>query len=231
MHLSEAAAQRGLAAVPLLARVSAADLRALADLGVPRTFPGGSTLFSEGEPGDSLHTVLEGQIRVLVVSPQGQEMTLATLGAADSIGELALLDGRPRSASALAVVDTRTLALSRTDFLSWLGERPRAAMHILETLSLRLRRTNELASDLTFLDVSQRVAKQLLQRLAVPLADGDRLRGPYWLQVTQTELASAVGATREAVNKRLRELERHGWIELHRGAIEVIDRPALEGLL
>ena len=122
--------------LPLLARLWEGDLRALAELGRVCRYVAGEAIFREGDPGDSLHMVMEGEVRIFVLSPEGEELSFSFVGPGERFGDLALLDGRPRSASAVASQLTRTLVVTRGDFILWLSERPRASLALLETLSL-----------------------------------------------------------------------------------------------
>lgn len=212
--------------LPLLARLPEADLQALASRGRVRRFPAGSAIFHEGDPGDALHVVVEGQVGITVLSGAGNEATVATVDTGDCFGEFALLDGRPRSATATATRATRTFVVTRADFVDWLSARPAAALALLETLSLRLRRTDEALADMTFLDLEHRLAKQIL-RLSMA-QDGKQTHVP--IRVTQGELASMLGVSRESVNKQLNAFAREGWIKLARGAISVLDAEALRRL-
>lgn len=212
--------------LPLLARLPEADLQALASRGRVRRFPAGSAIFHEGDPGDALHVVVEGQVGITVLSGGGNEATVATVDTGDCFGEFALLDGRPRSATATATRATRTFVVTRADFVDWLSARPAAALALLETLSLRLRRTDEALADMTFLDLEHRLAKQIL-RLSMA-QDGKQTHVP--IRVTQGELASMLGVSRESVNKQLNAFAREGWIKLARGAISVLDAEALRRL-
>ena len=210
--------------VPLLARLPKAELKALASNGHVHDYTNGIAIFHEGDPGDALHIVIEGGVRIVVASPKGEEATVALLGPGECVGDLALLDGRPRSASAIASGDTKTLVVRRDDFMRWLEERPKAAFALLETLSMRVRRTDEALADFAFLDLPQRLAKRLLN-LAMQ-QDGDRVAGAS-LRITQAELASMLGVSRESVNKQLNRFARDGWITLSRGAVKVVDPEAL----
>lgn len=215
--------------VPLLARLPDAELRALASSGQVRSYPAGATIFREGDPGNSLYIVIEGSVRVAVLSPTGEETTVALLGPGECLGDLALLDGRPRSASAIASQATKTLVVTRDDFTGWLSQRPQAALALLETLSVRMRRTDEVLADLACLDLPQRLAKRLLNLAAAHaevqtkghLAAGIRLR------ITQSELASMLGVSRESVNKQLNLFARDGWLVLGRGSVTLTDTEAL----
>ncbi|MEO6398879.1 MAG: Crp/Fnr family transcriptional regulator [Tepidiformaceae bacterium] len=212
--------------LPLLARLPEADLQALASRGRVRRFAQGSAIFHEGDPGDALHVVVEGQVRITVLSGGGNEATVATVETGDCFGEFALLDGRPRSATATATRATRTFVVTRNDFVEWLSARPAAALALLETLSLRLRRTDEALADMTFLDLEHRLAKQILRLSTSP--DGKAARPP--IRVTQGDLASMLGVSRESVNKQLNAFAREGWIKLSRGTIAVVVPEALRQL-
>ena len=218
---------RAMRNAPLLANVSAADVQALAGLSEAREYAAGEAIFLEGDPGDAFHTIVRGAVRIFVVSAEGREATLATIGRGDSIGELALLDGRDRSASAVAVEPTTTLRVGRAQFRGWLADHPQAAVAVLETLSLRLRRSNDAVADLSFLDLPQRIAKRLLQLHVEAAPDGG---GERRIRITQSALASMVGSSREAVNKHLKEFERASWVALGRGVITVLDHDGLRGL-
>jgi len=213
--------------IPLLARLAGADLRALASHGRVRRYPAEAVIFQEGDRGDSLHIVMEGSVRVSVLSSKGEEATVALLGPGEFVGDLALLDGRPRSASAVAAEPTRTLVVTRDDFRRWLAERPKAALVLLEALSLRVRRTDEVLADLTFLDLPRRLAKRLVALAADRPADG---KGGVKLRITQAGLASMLGVSRESVNKQLKDFERRRWVSLGRGSVTVLDDAALRSL-
>lgn len=203
--------------VPLLARLPEAELRALASKGHVHSYRSGAAIFHEGDPGDALYIVIEGGVRIVVASPKGAEATVALLGPGECVGDLAMLDGKPRSASAIASGKTKTLVVRRDDFTRWLAERPKAMLALLETLSLRVRRTDEALADFAFLDLPQRLAKRLLD-LAIVKQDGHDLADAQ-IGITQAELASMLGVSRESVNKQLNRFARDGWIALRRGVI------------
>ncbi|MDP3767336.1 MAG: Crp/Fnr family transcriptional regulator, partial [Dehalococcoidia bacterium] len=177
---------------------------------------------------DSLHIVVEGGVRVTLSSPAGDEATVALLGPGEFLGDLALLDGRPRSASAIASQRTKTLVVTRDDFCDWLAKRPAASLALLEALSLRVRRTDEALTDLAFLDLPQRLAKRLLYLASFPEL---HLKAPepsaVRLRITQSELGSMLGVSRESVNKQLNAFARGGWIKLGRGSVTLLDTGAL----
>lgn len=210
--------------VPLLARLADDDLGALASRGQERAFKSGAIVFREGEPGDALHVVMDGRVRMSVLSADGLEATLALMDRGDCFGELALVDGGPRSATATAIDASRTFVVTREDFATWLNSRPAAALALLETLSWRLRRTDEALADLHFLDLPQRLAKQLVRMTAQSAgANG----GVAKIHVTQAELAGLLSVSRESVNKQLNHFARDGWISLGRGWVRVDNVAAL----
>ncbi len=214
---------------PLLVGATPEDVRALADRGVVRSYPAGTVIFREGDPGDSFHTILEGMVKITIGSQEGDEFTVAQLGPGESFGDLALLDGRPRSASATAVHQTNTLMVTRAEFQSWLAARPTVSRALLESLSLRLRRTNESLADLVFLDLPSRLAKRLLH-----LAGAHHPSGPSAhtrISITQAELASMLGVSRESVNKQLKAFAQEGYISIGRSSLELIDVSGLRRVL
>ena len=218
--------------LPLLARLPRDDRQALATRARLRSYPSGTTIFLEGEPGDSMHVIVEGRVSVSVSNGAGGEATIASVGPGDCVGELSLLDGRPRSAAAIAATATKTMVVTRESFVEWLAERPPAALALLETLSLRLRRTNEAMSDLIFLDLPHRLAKQIiaLADLQQRLREGQASNGVR-IAVTQGELAAMLGVSRESVNKQLNVFQRDGFIALARGAVILSDEAGLRHYL
>ena len=118
----------------------------------------GDRLFDEGDAGDRLYVILEGKIKLTRAAADGRENLLSVLGPGEMFGELSLFDPRPRTASAVAVTDARLAALAHEYLRSWLTGRPDVAMHLLQALAQRLRRTNDVMAVLVFTDVAGRVA-------------------------------------------------------------------------
>jgi CRP/FNR family transcriptional regulator, cyclic AMP receptor protein len=182
----------------------------------------GDRLFGEGDEGDSLYVVLDGKIKLTRAAADGRENLISVLGPGEMFGELSLFDPRPRTMSAAAVTDVRLAALAHDYLRTWLTGRPDVAMHLLAALARRLRRTNEVMSDLVFTDVPGRVAKALLDlaaRFGVQREDGLQVNH----DLTQEELAQLVGASRETVNKALADFVARGWIQLHPKSVLLID--------
>jgi CRP-like cAMP-binding protein len=216
-----------IAELPLLARLSREDRQALASRARLRSYPASAVIFREGEPGDSLHVIVSGRVRIVVSSGAGDEATVAVLGPGDCFGELSLLDGLPRSASAVASIATRTFVVTRDAFVAWLNDRPSAGLAIMETLSLRLRRTDQALADMVFLDLNRRLAKRLVQLAEVQDPEAARANRRIRVPVTQSELASMLGVSRESVNKQVNAYARDGLVSLSRGAVTIDDLAAL----
>jgi CRP-like cAMP-binding protein len=219
-------AERLLQRVPFLAALSPADRQALSSSLRRRRFRRGQTIFARDDPGESLFIIEEGSVRIHLPSPEGADLTLAVLGPGDFFGDMALLDGGPRSASATALEETETLILDRGDFTAVLESRPQSAMAVLVAVARRLREADEMAADLTFLDVGGRLAKKLLELAAahgVRRPDGTLLD----LRLTQEGLANMVGVTRESVNRHLSRLRRLGAIASEGRRLLIRDAEAL----
>ncbi|MCT1689432.1 MULTISPECIES: Crp/Fnr family transcriptional regulator [Brevibacterium] len=192
----------------------------------PRSLRRGTVLFREGDSGNELYIVSTGKLKVGRESPDGRENLLSVVGPGEMIGELTLFDPGSRSTTVTAVSQTELLSLEHNDLMTWLEERPQAAMNLLRALAQRLRRTNDTVGDLVFSDVPGRVAKALLD-----LAERFGKQGPDGTLVahdlTQEELAQLVGASRETVNKALADFAARGWLRLEARAVVILDQERL----
>jgi len=159
--------------------------------------------------------ITAGEVKVCLLSPEGDEVILAMLGAGESFGEMALLDDQPRSATVETTTTTEVLVIHRTDFYRYLRQEPDVAIALLRLLAARLRDTNQMVSDSAFLDIPQRVAKKLLT-LAATHGRRDAAGTAIELHITQQDLAAMVGATRESVNRALASLRDRGVLTLSR---------------
>ena len=226
MSLASANTFKTLAQVVLFAGLPPDDLAALGGSLRYRRYARGEIIFLRGDPGESLFLIESGTVKISLTSPDGKEMMLAVLFAGDFFGELALLDGGPRSADALALEACHLATLDRNDFRQFLAEHSSAAGTLLTVLSQRLRRDAEVVQDAAFLDVPARVARAILYLAA---ADGRPREGTIVLgaPLTQAALAGMVGATRESVNKWLRFFERQGMIRWDRGRLTVLQVQSL----
>jgi len=216
-----------LTRVPLFADLSVEDRQGLEVRLGRRRFPRGETLFVRGDPGNYLCIIESGSVKIALTSVEGKEMILAVLSAGDFFGELALLDGEPRSADAIMVEDTQLLFLPREQFLHYVESRPRVALHALSVLSRRLRRTDQLVHDAVFFDVAGRLASVIL-RLADTIGQPVGAGVTIGRRLTQVELADMIGTTRESVNKWLGVYERQGIISTQRGLITVLQPERLQ---
>jgi len=189
----------------------------------PLRYAARQTIFLKGDPSNGLLAVLSGTVQISAPSRGGKRVVLNTIEAGDVFGELALLDGRPRSAEATALTNCELLLLERRDVLPFLEEHPRLCIQLLEILCTRLRRTTEQVEDVVFLELPARLAKALL-RLAVKPVDKSR---PRFVRASQSELGMMVGATRESINKHLADWQRRGIVSVGAGIIRLLDIDAL----
>src|SRR5216110_224436 len=149
--------------IDMFASLSDEDAQELMSLTKRRTFRSGEVIFHRDDPGQVLYMIKEGKVKICIISPDGQEVSLAVLGKGEYFGEFALLDGLPRSTDAVALEKVECDTLQRSDFLNAILKNPKIAILVLEALSKRLRNTNNMVEDLIFLDVYGRVAKKLLE--------------------------------------------------------------------
>lgn len=215
-----------LAAVPLFADLDGDALDSVARGLRSRRFRRGETIFHLGDPGDALFIVASGAVKIVLPSETGDEAILATLRPGDFFGELALLDGAPRSATAVALEPTETLVLPRDRFRELIAAEPAIRDALFAALARELRRLTIHVEELHFLDIAGRLAA-VLARLAGE--QGIRVDGAIRLAapLTQTDLASMVGCTRQSVNKLLGLFVDDGLIRLERDAILVVDYDGL----
>ena len=175
----------------------------------------GATIFMKGDAGASLFAVCSGTVEVLVPSAEGKNAVMNLIHEGEIFGEIALLDGRPRTADALALTDCTLMVLERRDFLPLLRERPETAVKLLEILCARIRRTTEQVEELMFLNLERRVAKALLR-----LEKSSQT--PYRISITQRALSEIVGVSREETNKQLQLWSKDNIVRLERGGIVVL---------
>jgi len=206
--------------VVLFTGLGEADVASLAAHLRRRRYARGEVVFLRDDPGDSLFIVKSGVIRIVLTSPEGKEITLAVRGPGDFFGELALLDGEPRSADAVAQEPAELLLLEREDFLALVDDRPSVAVALLKVLSKRLRQASQTVEDAAFLDVPARLAIAILRLLDAQI---DQPGTMIAARLTQAELAAMVGTRRESINRWLRFYEEQGLIRYDRGQITVLD--------
>jgi len=185
-------------------------------------------IFRQGMPGHNLIAVLSGQVKITIQASSGKEIVLAICNPGEVFGELALLDGKPRSADAIAISSCELLVIDRRDFLAFLEARPAVCIRLLAVLSARLRRTDEQVQELAFLDLPSRLAKTLVR-----LCEAHSRASPKGLEInlklSQHELGRMVGGSRESVNKQLRAWQNAGLVRLAAGKIIIQDLAGLRG--
>jgi CRP-like cAMP-binding protein len=218
-----------LTRLDLFAKAAPGDLDAIAALAVERRYPDGETIFSRGEPGEGMLVVLQGRIRLSIVSAEGRELILREAEAGDVIGEIAVIDGGRRTADAVAVGPVIAGFVGQPSFTRLLEERPALTMPVLQVLCHRLRETTDQLESIALYPLEARLARFLLwhlKRHGRTRADGARVAP---LTISQGAIASFVGASRPKVNRILSAFEGAGAIE-RRGAIVQCNVPALTRL-
>lgn len=191
-----------------------------------REFQAGEVIYYQGDPGSTCHIVIQGKVRVFLVGEDGRELSVRILVPGEIFGEMALLEGLPRSANIETLEETWTLELAHDVLLECLRKSPTLALNLLQDLSARLRSSTVDAEELALLTVDERLTRQL-HKLAewsgVPVADGVRIMVP----MTQQELAALIGTSRESVNRALVRLRRQGKVRLEKGWIVLLtERPS-----
>jgi CRP-like cAMP-binding protein len=214
-----------LSAVPFLSGLSQGDIESLASTLRRRRYARNEVVFHRDDPGNSLFMVASGSVKICLRSEDGREVVLTRHGPGEHFGDLALFDGEPRSADAIALEQSELLILPRELFLQFIHGNPEAALRLLTTLAGWIRRLTETVHDAAFLDVPGRLARTLL-RLTASQAGGEPVATTP--RMTQNDLAAMVGATRESINKWLGFYERQGLIRRDKGSIAVLSREELE---
>ena len=204
-----------------------AALERIAALRVRRVYQEGAVIFMRGDPGDSLCGVVTGRVRISASRPGGKEVFLNIMEPGDSFGEIALLDGMPRTATATAMAPTELAVIRRDQFLPLLRTEPQLAAHLIQMLCKRVRWTAQLMEDSALLSVPARIAKRLLSLAALQgraAADGAKVT------LSQEELAQFLSLSRQVINQYLQEWKQQGWIQSGRGSVTVCNVAALENL-
>jgi CRP-like cAMP-binding protein len=220
--MDETFAVDALRSCPLFEHADESVLRSIANGLRRRRFRRNEVIFHQGDPGDSLHIVGSGAVKIVLPSAEGEEAIIATLREGDFFGELSLLDGAPRSATAAAVEPSETLVLPRSAFMQLLDGDPGLRNALLAGLTRELRRLTGHVEELHFLDLAGRLAMRLtrLARESSPDATGEvALDWPF----TQSDLAAMIGGTRQSVNRLLSGLVDDGLVRIERDSLVVTD--------
>ena len=213
--------------VPAFAELADTDVLRVAEVAVPRSYPGGHVIFREGDDSDTCYVVRSGHARAIREHRDGRQITLATFGPGDIFGELAMFDDERRSATVETIEPLDALAILGPDMRRLMREHPDIAVKLVIALGRRLRAANERLARQSFSTVQSRVAAVLAQLVAEARAEGAG-DGDVEVTATQTELAQLAGSSRESASRFIAGLERAGVITQGRGRLTVHDAAALE---
>jgi CRP-like cAMP-binding protein len=216
---------RALQKCALFKELGEGDLRKLAERSYRHPYKAGEYVFRFGDPGESMMIILTGLVRIARPAVKGKEVILADLPAGEIIGEMAVLDGKPRSADGIALTNVELLVLARREFIPFLEEHPKVCLKLLAEVCAKVRRADERMADIGFVDMPARLAKALL-RYAPP----EGSHKTFKVGLKQHELAEMIGGTREGVNRLLNDWQRAGILKLDAGWIVVADQRALAGM-
>ena len=209
--MDQEARRRVLLSSPLFDALPPAALDGILARATDKILRRGQTIFLKGDDGSYMAAVLSGRIRIGATSPEGREITLNMIDAGEVFGEMALLDGKPRSADATAIEDSHLIVVERHDFLPHLATNHALALRLIDVLCDRLRDTSETLGNFAMLDLPGRLARRLLTLAAEygQFVDGQiRLN----IRLSHTDLGRFVGSSRESVNKQMRAWEEDGVV-------------------
>lgn len=202
----------------------------IARLSVTKKIRAGETLFFKNDDGDALYGILDGRIRISTGTAGGQELVLNIIEKDEIFGEIALLDGKPRTADAIAIIGCELMVIHRRDVRQLIEQETALAIHFLELAGERLRWLSDRIEDAAFLDVAARLAKQLLHMAEISgeqTPDGIIVK----LQPSQAELGQMLGTSRISISKHLRRWRDRDWVTLKRGMVLIKDRESLQNII
>jgi len=211
--------------IPLFSNLSSAQLQSIGAHAAMRVYEKGDVIVQQGEVAQSLHVLVAGQVKVYMRNEENREVIINTLSAGEFFGELPMFDQEPRSASVAAIERCHVQTLSYAKFQKILDGSPDIARRIMEALAARLRHADRQISTLALLNISGRVSRTLLE-LAI-MSNGQRVVGEPF---TQKDLAGMIGASREMVNRTLRDLMDQGYISIGRKSITILNDKLPDGV-
>lgn len=197
----------------------------IASIAQRRTLAKGTTVFEQGDAGDALYGVISGRVRINASGPDGREVFLNIMEPGDTFGEIAVIDGLPRTAGAVAISESTLFQIRRADFLALLETEAILGKHLLVLFCQRLRWTSDLVEESAFLEGPARLARRLL---VLAELHGRQTEAGLELAIAQSELALFLGISRQFVNQNLQAWRNEGWVSLGRGRISIADQAALE---
>jgi CRP/FNR family transcriptional regulator, cyclic AMP receptor protein len=202
----------------LLGKLAPQHIDRLSTCIITKSVKRGTNIFAKGEPGTSLFAIGAGTVKISAPSVEGKDAVLNVLGKGDIFGEIALLDGHPRTADATAVTDCALYVIERRDFLPLMREEPEITLRLIEILCSRLRRTTDQAEEVMFLDLPSRLAKALMRLVDADIGDMRERK----ILITQKDLGNIIGMSRESTNKQLRIWEDKKWVRTERNAVVIL---------
>jgi CRP/FNR family cyclic AMP-dependent transcriptional regulator len=217
---------RALAGHPLFGQLSAEERERLVTYMRISRFKARTTLFEKGDPGSSMMLVLRGSIKICTHSEEGKELVFRLITQGGFFGEIALLDGRERTAAAVTLEEGEMLVLERRDFIPFLERHPDACLRLMAVLCERLRTTSELVEEVLFLEGEARLAKRfvyLADKFGRDVGDGVRIER----RLSQTQLGNMVGMSRESINKQLGQWRREELVRDDDGFYTITDMDRL----
>jgi len=207
----------------LFSKLSPKQIDRLAACIVGKSIQRGTSICAKGDPGSSLYVICQGTVKISVPSADGHDAVFNVIGKGDVFGEIALLDGRPRTADVVAITDCELCVIERRDFLPLVKEEPEIALKMIEIFFVNVTPNTEKAENLMFLHLPGRLARALLR-----LSEGDERSCERKVAVTQKDLGNIIGMSRESTNRQLRIWEEQEWVRLERGGIVILSAKALE---
>jgi CRP-like cAMP-binding protein len=212
---------------PLFRDLTPAALERLCRYAKTVKYKRGAKVVSKGDPGASMFAVARGTVRMSSSSTDGRAALLNLIGAGETFGEIAMLDGQPRSTDAIANTDCELLVIDRRDLLPFIRDEPDLAMRFIELLCTRLRWTSEQVEELILQNLSARLASALVRLVERKTSNKTNNGKERTIDATQQQLSEMVGISRESTNKQLVSWAANGWVRLEHGAIVVLQPEAL----
>ena len=211
----------------LLQHLDESELDELLAFAHTRRLAANEVVFQKGDPGDNLLGIIHGRVKISTLSAEGREVVLNIMAPGELFGEIAVIDGKARTADAVAMAPSELVVISRRDLMPFLEKRPELATRLLVVLCERIRWVSDQYEDAVFLNLPARLAKHLLRladRFGVETEDGVRIE----LKLSQEELGKLMGISRESINKTLRGWESEGLIKARRGILTLVDNETLD---
>ena len=208
--------EEGLARNQLFTGLEDFYLKDLISRAEVRTWPAGTQIITEGDPGDAVFFILSGRVKVTLYGEEGREIVLAILNEGDMFGEMSIIDDKPRSANVEAVQDLQCLVVTKSAFLDYMSRHHKVYMRFFAYLTGRLREATRKIGGLALLDVCGRIAHTLLGMAKAKGADKDvvEIERP-----THEQLAAMIGSSREVVSRALKKMTQEGYIKIEKDRI------------